>query len=347
MTKKILLIQLRQLGDILLTTPCIRAVKEAYQDAEVSFLTHPMGKLVLDGNPWLDKLFTYNPDSTIDELRLMRKLRGHRFDLVLDFMHNPRSALYSLTTGSRQRLSFRSSRSFAYTHLIPRSATSDYIVREKFRLLRELPISPSSELLCLPWYEKHLGPHRELTENVRYREASLRVILSPTHRRAVRQWKPDAFAALSDRLVEEWGAEVLWIWGPGELEFVESMRERCSHPTLLCPKTSFRELAAVIANADLFVGTSNGPSHVAVSVNTPSLQLHGPTQASAWCPNNELHRSIQSPTHLSTPEYSMQDISEKVVWEELEKFQPFLHKKAEARKKFGDRIQWDQTISWS
>ena len=341
MPQKILLIQLRQLGDIMLTTPCIRAVKEAYPDAQVSFLSHPMGALILKGNPWLDHLYTYDPKDKWQELKLISRLRQQSFDLVLDFMNNPRSAFYSLLVGKKERLSFSSSRRFAYTKTIERAKESDYIVREKFRLLRSAGIFPAKENLCLPWGNEHTAPLKELLAIESFQKAPLRVVLSPTHRRPVRQWQAQKFADLSDRLTRKWGAQILWIWGPQEKEFVEEIRALCAHETLICPQTGFRELAAVIANTDLFVGTSNGPSHVAVAVDTPSLQLHGPTQMDAWCPQSERHRAIQSALHLTDKEGSMAAITGEEVWQKLEAFRPYLEKKAKFRRENGDRMSWD------
>ena len=64
--KNILIVQLRQLGDILLTTPVVDALKEQYPEAKISFLSHPMGKLVLNGNPNIDELLFYpNPKLNI------------------------------------------------------------------------------------------------------------------------------------------------------------------------------------------------------------------------------------------------------------------------------------------
>ena len=75
--KNILVIQLRQLGDILLTTPVVRSLKEQYPEARVTFLCHPMGKMILDDNPYIDVVITYNPEQTFWEgLRFLKELRA-------------------------------------------------------------------------------------------------------------------------------------------------------------------------------------------------------------------------------------------------------------------------------
>ena len=329
--RKILLVQLRQLGDIILTTPCIREVKKAWPDAEVSFLSHPMGRLVLEGNPWLDQLYTYPVDDFFGELKLVRHLRKQKFDIVLDFMSNPRSALYSLLAGRGQRWAFDTRRRAAYNHVVPRSRESDYIVREKFKLLDALGIKAQDETTMIPWGEEHLEPLRQCPG---LGNEPIRVVISPTHRRSPRRWPEERYAALADLLVEHWGAKVVFAWGPGESDVVDRVQAMCKKPTLKAPKTSFRELAAFIGNCDLFVGNSNGPSHVAVTVGTPSLQLHGPTQASAWCPRNELHRAIQG------ADESMLPIDLDSVWDEIEALKPVVAKKAQNRVRNGVRMSW-------
>ncbi|SME93915.1 glycosyltransferase family 9 protein [Pseudobacteriovorax antillogorgiicola] len=337
--QRILIIQLRQLGDIILTTPCTRELKRAYPDAEIDFLVHKMGGLILPGNPYINRIISYSEkDSLGEQWQLIQTLRGKRYDLVLDFMYNPRSALLAFLSGAKRRLAFPSRRRVAYTELVPQDPESDYIVREKFAYLRYLGLSPQDESLILPWSEAHLGPYLENKGDLFPKLQAMRVILSPTHRREERQWPFAHWAELADWLVRHWQAQVIWIWGPGEKEFVEQVQGLCQEATQLAPKTSFRELAAFMANCDLFIGNSNGPSHVAVSCRIPSLQLHGPTLAKTWCPLNMQHRAVQKA--------EMKQISVAAVQQTLGEMKPVIEKRVEERQKFGDRMSWNfSTIS--
>lgn len=332
MSKKILLTQLRQLGDILLTTPAIRAVRQQFPDAQVDFLTHPMGKLILADNPYLDHVHYYDPQSLWAEAGLLRHIRGQHYDIVVDFMANPRSALYTLFSGAPQRLAFASRRSLAYTRLVPRAGGDDYIVRDKFRLIRELGVVSDDITLDIPWSEQHLEPFQAMVrELAEFRQAPLRVVLSPTHRREARQWPLASYAKLADRLVKEWKATVIWIWGPGEEPVIDAVMGMTKNPTIKAYKTSFRELAALIANCDLFVGNSNGPSHVAVAAGICSFQLHGPTSLRAWCPMNQRHQGIQSPTQVSSPSAAMADLNIESVWAGLQSLKGELQRQSRWR----------------
>ena len=340
--QRILLIQLRQLGDILLTTPAIRAVKETYPDCHLSFLAHPMGKLVLEGNPLLDELLVYDTDSVFNELKLISYIRACKFDLVFDFMNNPRSAFYTFLANGKKSYSFDSKRRFAYDVTVSPSTSYEYIVREKMTLLQPEGIGSKEETPMLPVCASDYKVANKLESIDGWRQASLRVILSPTHRREVRQWPKVCYAELADKLVSTWGASVLWVWGPGEEDFIDQVMSLCLGPGLKCPPTKFRELAAVMDRSDLFIGNSNGPSHVAVSMGLSSLQLHGPTRATAWCPMNELHRAIQGEKPFLGSKDAMESISVERVWAELSSMKEALEKRAQQRKEIGGRIPGDE-----
>ena len=324
--KRILLIQLRQLGDILLTTPCIAAIKEDNAAHEVIFLCHEMGRRVLGDNPLLTALWTYREtDSWWAQLQLFRKIREKPFDIVFDFMNNPRSLLFSLVAQSPQKIVFASKRSWFYTETVSKVPYQDYIVREKFLLLDRAGFHPEQEALLLALPKQAFGcVDTFLQETPALAKSALRVVLSPTHRRPARKWDPLRYIALAEKLTKEWGATVIWVWGPGEKEEVQALQAQCSVPTWLSPPTSFPELAAFLKRMHLFVGNSNGISHLAVAVDTPSLQLHGPTCARSWCPLNERHKAIQSSEFGALPHPSLGPISLEQVWETLVSLRPLL-----------------------
>ena len=257
-----------------------------------------MGRLVLDHCPFLDEHFFFDERTKLSEqLRLMRTLRERHFDVVIDFMNNPRSALYTWVSGGTERVAFASARRPAYSRIVPKGPPGRYIVQDKFDLMEAAGFArPTDERLVLPWFEVHTQPFMRLwAENPAFKEATVRVVLSPTHRRIARRWPLASYAALAERLVNDWGAAVVWLWGPGEEAEIDAAMALTKVPTIKAPKTTFREMAALIANMHLFIGNSNGPSHVAVAGGICSLQLHGHTDARAWCPMTAEHQALQSP----------------------------------------------------
>lgn len=332
--ERILVIQLRQLGDILLTTPCLSALRKEYPKAKITFLSHAMGRLIIDQSPDVDEHLTYGSQDTLrDHLALLRAIRSRKFDLVFDFMDNPRSALYTLVSGAKHRVGFESVRRWVYNTLVPRTGSYNYIVEGKYTLLEGFHVKAREMRLVLPWSAQHLEPTRTFVEEHRaFAEAPVRVVLSPTHRREARRWPMARFAALADQLVQEWGASVVWLWGPGEEQDIDSAMALCRKNTLKAPKTSFREMAALLANCDVFIGNSNGPSHVAVAVDTPSLQLHGPTYGVSWSPNTPAHRYLQGQT--------MEDLSVDSVFQCLVEMKSAVMASVARRKACGLRVGW-------
>lgn len=340
------MIQLRQLGDILLTTPVFRAIKYAgndpRRDIHLTFLSHEMGRLIIDGCPYVDEYFTYGNDWTLPmHWRLAQTLRERKFDMVIDFMNNPRSALLAYATGARERIAFRSRRRLFYTDVVPRSANEQYIVQEKFKLTDRAGFPNSHEIkLLLPWFEKHTSAYMKLVgQYPLVNQAPMRVLLSPTHRREVRRWPAESWAELGAALTKQFGAAVVWIWGPGEESVIDQIMGLASAAGVpsgfKAPATTFRELAALIANCDLFIGNSNGPSHVAVAVDTPSIQLHGPTILEAWCPMTAQHRGLQAGGNGQ-----MANISVQRVVDLFEEMQTLVVEKASSRRSKGLRLNW-------
>lgn len=336
---RILIVQLRQLGDIILTTPCAREIKKAYPGARVDFWAHRMGRMVLDGNPFIDEcLYLDEKNSLREQWAFFRETRSRRYDMVIDFMNNPRSAIGTRLTGGTRRVAFDSARWWAYNERHPRVDQRMYIVREKFALMERAGIWARDESLILPWGRGDAHPARVMTEAgegdwAAFRDAPFRVVLSPTHRREARRWPLDRYAAIADRLTREWGAAVGWLWGPGEESDVDQAMRLCQTRTWKILPTKFREMACLLANVDLFVGNSNGPSHVAVAAGITSLQIHGPTSAVSWCPMTERHRAVQGAM--------MEDVGVESTWNALLAMRPVIEDQSKTRRGRGFRDSWD------
>lgn len=259
-----------------------------------------MAKPLLAGNSYLDHEFYYDPKGGLSGFwQLSRQLRQQKFDLIADFMHNPRSGLLTLAaaTGKAFKATMAGRRNFLYHHHF--KSPPAYIVREKLGLLTSLGLEPTGggrfdERPLFPWDEKDISPISKIIDGPRGKAmAGPRVILSATHRRPHRRWPKAHYIELANYLYRAWNADIIWIWGPGEEEFVKDIVKDTPVPTRICPKTSLKELAAVMANSHFFVGNSNGPSHIAVSQDTPSFQLHGHTSLVSWCPLTSRHRGLE------------------------------------------------------
>lgn len=294
--KKVIIILPRQLGDILLGTSLARALKYVFPHVHISWLSHPMGKQILKNHPFIDEVF-YSKGHLREDFFLFKKLRQYKYDVVIDAMAIPRTAGISRFIGAPIRISFRTrhSRNIFYTHLIDRKKLDEgYLGFTRLKLLESLGIKESSipikeKTPFLPIETKDFIKAKAVIENLNVNKPF--ILLSPTHRRPVRQWPPEHFVLLALRLIDR-GYTVVWLWGPGEDQFVKKLhsevlkvmdKDACENATSIFPPLlTLRETAALASFSECFVGNSNGLSHIAVAGGAKSVQLHGSTLSKVW-----------------------------------------------------------------
>src|SRR6185436_4243002 len=124
---RILIIQLQQLGDVLLTAPLIEDLRAAYPAATINFLTRPLPADLVAGNPFVSNILRYDARRPVG---MLREIRARRHDLVFDFQSNGRSAAIVLTSGAEQRVGWdKGPRSLVYTIRVPRVRRQEYVTR--------------------------------------------------------------------------------------------------------------------------------------------------------------------------------------------------------------------------
>ncbi|APJ04065.1 glycosyltransferase family 9 protein [Silvanigrella aquatica] len=336
--ERILIILPRQLGDVLLGTPLAEVLKKHYPNAQIDWWAHPMARQLLEGNPYLSNVFYYpiwkkkkeprvSPYQAFkhrlqflfQSISFVFKVRNRKYSIVIDAMNNPRTAIQAWLTGAPRKISFAVNpiRNFIYSNLLAREKLDKgYLGHARLNLLEPLgiqydqaqylkinpllPLSDENKNKIENWIYSEFQFNTQNNEN----KTQNFVVLSPTHRHAVRRWPGEHFVNLGLKLIQERGIAIVWLWGPGEDEFVLSLHhslqkkltEKGLNPQLshFPPLLNLREAGVLSQKALLWVGNSNGLSHVAVASGARTLELHGPTVPLSWChPNYEKHRALQ------------------------------------------------------
>lgn len=293
--ERILVIQFRQIGDVLLSTPVLRALRSAYPQSHIAFLVEPSPARVLQDNPLLDEVIIRPRHATWrQQWQLLRYIRRQRFDLVIDLIGNPRSAVLTRLSGSRHRLAFtRFPRSLLYTMLVAHHhPVPEYTVAKRLRLLEPLGIRATDVTPLLPYTQREQDTVAAFLRAHTITPRDFLVCIDPTHHVPTRQWPGAHFSALVDLLSARLGARVLLLWGPGEEAQVQAIATAArSHPVLI-PAWDLQTLAALLAQADFFIGCNSAPLHVAVSQGTPTLSIMGSTYSVNWIPPEPRHRAV-------------------------------------------------------
>lgn len=295
--QRILVIQFREIGDVLLSTPVLHALRQHYPQSYLAFLTEPSPGRILHENPDLDTVLLQPRHATWrQQWHMIKTLRRQHFDLVIDLMGNPRSAWVSRCSGAKHRLAFaRFPRSLCYTMLVAHEkASQEYTVTKRLRLLEPLGITAQSLSLVLPYrpdeqetVERFLLAHTITPDD-------MVICIDPTHRVPTRRWPEASFSRLVDLLSTRLRARVLLLWGPGEELQVQRIAAAAANPPLVIPAWGLHTLAALLARADLFIGGNSAPLHIAVSQGTPTVTILGATNGVGWVPPASQHQMVSA-----------------------------------------------------
>jgi ADP-heptose:LPS heptosyltransferase len=292
---RILVVQFRMIGDVLLSTPVLRALRQHYPQSYIAFCTEPGPAGVLKNNPFIDAILLHpRPATWWQEFQFLLHVRQSRFDLVIDLMGNPRSAFLTYISGARQRLAFaRFPRSLCYTIRVDHQhEVQGYTVSKRLRLLEPLGIRATDLSLSLTSTQEDRQAVQQFLSAHRITPDDLLICMDPTSYVRTREWPGDNFSQLTDLLSERLGARVCLLWGPGEQEKVQAIAAAARCQPILHPPWELTHVAALLARADLFVGCSSAPMHIAVSQQTPTLTILGATPRVNWVPPMSQHRAV-------------------------------------------------------
>ena len=292
--EKILIIQLRRIGDVLLTTPVIEALREHFPKSQIDFLVEKPADEVLRGNPYLNNIII-SDKKFFEQIKLIRRIRKEKYDLVIDFLGNPRSAWITFFSRANYRVGFDfGGRKFAYNIRIKRDNLSKYVVNFKLDVLGAIGIDEARKKMFFPIPEDiNLFVEHSLSNYLD--KGKILVGLAPWSRRQARRWPKHYFAQIADRLIEKYNSQVILFWGPREKEAIEEIATLMKNKPLIAPPTDLKQLAALIRKCQLMVTNDNGLMHIAVSVGTPTVTMYGPTNNENWNPPGEkFHRAMKS-----------------------------------------------------
>ncbi|HEX7400909.1 MAG TPA: glycosyltransferase family 9 protein [candidate division Zixibacteria bacterium] len=298
--QKILLIQLRRIGDVLMCTPALRALRTRLPKSYIAFLTERESANLLRFNPYLSELLVWdrnryrNPFYSIPRFWQVRK---GNFDVVIDFLGNPRSAYLSFFSGAKRKIGYDlPGRRILYNTIIKNEDARQYTALRKMKALQPLGIeSMDYQLDFFIPPEADLFAGRFFKEN-QLNDNKLIVSISPVSRRNFNRWSLERYAQLSDWLILKFNAQVILLWGPQERTVVEEVNTRMKEKPVISQETkSLFELGAILRKCDLHIGNDNGTKHVAVAMGKPTITIYGPHDPLSWTyPDSSRHRFMKA-----------------------------------------------------
>lgn len=299
--RRILLIRRRAMGDALVTLPAVAEVRRAWPSASIDLVMDRPFASLLEGLVDDVNVLVYPPAPHVSWLRT---LRAGRYDLVIDWLSTPRTALWTVLTGAPLRVGYSLRRRWwAYNVRVPRNLVAGRGVRafagESFLdPLRELGLAPG------PWCDgiaqdaparfADSGSNAALADWLTDWRArpGLRVAAVMSATWPAKAWPTEHIGELFERMTAA-GLSPALIPGPGDEELFGELRAGLE-PDRWAPPTTLPELVRVLEAADLFVGTDCGVRHLAAAMGLPTVTLFGPTDAGGWNPASPAHVSVRT-----------------------------------------------------
>jgi heptosyltransferase III len=325
--RSILVIKLRAIGDVLLSTIVTPNLRRAFPDARIDFLTEKAAEGIITGNPYINDAIVFSPkkDSSI---RLFSRLFRARYDLVFDLFCNPRSAQLTFATQAPVRVGYPF-RGRAWAYNVHVQTRADKVHNTQFNLdaLRALDIPTPERRLVLSIPDNLHSRAAGFIADMRKRSGPV-IALNSSGTWESKRWGLTHFAGLADALIDRFDANVLLMHGPGELADVEAISSSMRGDAIIPPPTTLKELAALFTNCDATISNDSGPMHISAATGTPTLGIFGPTnpllqgpwdQRSSWIRLEGLDCLACNKTVCDIGNICMRDLSVESV------FQAFLH----------------------
>ncbi len=320
---RILIIQLGDIGDVVLSLPALRAVREAYPEAAVAVLLREGNGALLAAESSPPKIFEVRRKGRGDfagrltaPVKLIRALRRERFDMVFDLRGDERGGYMAFSTGAPVRaaeyynhLPWVRNRLFTHLAALPGEGPADGATEQYLRLLRAFGIETGDavpELHLSAEVSRRaadilagegipLGTGEERGGTAAPRGSDRWVTMNPFSRWSYKEWGS-----------EKWVTIIDWLWRDFAMAtvIVGSAQERKRAADLICAgsgkaynlagRTTLAELAGVIQQSRLHIGVDSAAPHIAAAVATPTVTLYGPSDWRYWAPPGKHHRIVTS-----------------------------------------------------
>ena len=328
--KKILVIKLRHIGDVVLTIPVFRALREHFPNASIVALVNSGTEEVLSGNPLINEIILFNRGIKRQnpllrysrELSFLRTIRKKGFDMVVDLTSGDRAALLSFLSGARYRIAHDPGRAgffgkrYLYTHLAKKQS-SQHMVLWNLDVIRQFGIDTENLRVDLFIPEDAKMFAKRVLDEGNINRTDTIVHFHPTSRWLFKCWKDGYVAEVMNWLIKS-GVKVI-VTSSAEMQEIDKVKNILSlispHQSVidLTGKTTIKQLAAISDVSDVFIGVDSAPMHIAAAVGTPVIAIFG-TGESSWRPWGENHvvisKRIDNREKIGRKEYIQRNLAQ-------------------------------------
>jgi ADP-heptose:LPS heptosyltransferase len=296
--REILIIRTAYMGDVVMTLPILKPLKERFPDSRITFLTSSGAKDVLLNNPFIDDILIYDPfwfypKKNIGLLKFIRQLKEKRFDLLIEargdirdilFLARPAIAKYKVSYGVGGGAYF-------LTHVIPYPGIK-HKVEYHLDLIRYLGCQTNENEWGIYLTDDEKENVGELLK--KYQITKPFICAHPGARLKLKRWPIDSCAKLYDIIIKKYKIPLIILGSNDEKELVSEVINKMNNDTVnLSGKLNLRILSGILSEARLFICNDSGPMHIAATMGTPTVAIFGPSKSIETSPYGNRHIVIE------------------------------------------------------
>ncbi len=297
--KHILIRSTNWIGDAVMTTPALRGVRKNFPEARIAVLAKPWTIPVFENNPHIDEIIPYDASGAAGKIELAGQLKQRGFDAAILFQNAFEAALIAYLARIPVRIGYdRDMRAPLLTHVVActngiRKLHQTHYYNEILKGVGLVPDGSRLELYVSSAERKAAG---EILKREKIEDSDLVVGINPSSTFGpAKQWLPERFAEVSDRLNREFGTRTLVFGGPRDKELGRRIRGAMNTKAGdFSGRTTLNEAIALISRCDLFVTNDSGLMHVAAALNAPQIAVFGSTDQKATGPRSDRARIVRS-----------------------------------------------------
>ncbi|MDD5195768.1 MAG: lipopolysaccharide heptosyltransferase II, partial [Candidatus Omnitrophica bacterium] len=307
---RILIVTVNWLGDALMTTPALRAIKENFPLSFIAVMAVERVAPVFKDNPYVDEVIIFDERTThrsfIAKLGFVRALRAKHFDTCFLIHRSFTRALIAYFSGIPTRIAYRRVKSIGVVNM-PVDPPPENIHRQDYYLYlfekAGIKITNKDPQFFVP--DAFRARARENLEAIRAKHPLI-LAMHPSANWDLKRWPAEHFALLADKLIAELNCAVIFIGAKKDCRIVDNVIKQMRHSAYdFCGKTDLKELAAILENMKLFISNDSGPAHLCVALGVNSLVLFGPTSADITAPRSACVKIIKSKVECEIPCYNL------------------------------------------
>ena len=298
--RKILVIQLGDIGDVVWAIPAFWALKDAFPQTVLSVLVRNLnGDLLLD-DPHIDKIFQVDQQSVFKGLQLLKNLRREKFDLLFDLRADDRGAFISFFSGAKIRAALYYSglfwRNKAFTHLIDPPPVKEKILgaaEQSLKIIRGFAIKETTSTPQIFVAKKLEDKISKLLTEEKIGTKYSWVSINPFSRWSYKEWDMDKWRQLAFFIWQTYKMPVIITGSAAEKQRGEALIAADLSPIYnLAGKTTLREMAALLQMSRLHIGVDSAAPHIAAAVGTPTITIYGPSDWRDWAPPGDRNQVV-------------------------------------------------------